>query len=410
MASFTGFDRRQLVVAGATTLALAGRGNAQPAQPFRIGSLTPITGSGGAYGTGMQKIMRATVEVVNALGGAGGRMLEIYAEDSQTSPEPAVLAARKLADVNRVDAILGTWSTGETLGVMSSVTQPADIINMNVSGVEAAKIEGKKEYVWRFSPLSYSFGLIYDKICREQKYQRPVVMYFNNGSAEAQAQAFTKALSTRGEKPLDTILYEGRRATYRSELQRGLSHRPDVIVLAGYSADSIIILREWFQTGIPTKFIMPSWAADQKLIDALGKDVVEGIEIVGSVVDSEGRAYSAYDKLYREATGQPGAANKYAAMCYDMINVLALALEAAGPGATREAVNGAIREVTNPPGKQVATFAEGRDELRKGGKINYDGASSRVDLNDKDDDSGAFFAWTRIVGGSFKDIKLLSPG
>ncbi|MBX3578914.1 MAG: ABC transporter substrate-binding protein [Rhizobiaceae bacterium] len=407
----TTIDRRHFLLAGAALMAAGATGaRAQAPTPFRIGSLTPITGSGGAYGSGMQKTMKACVDLVNSLGGAGGRMLEFYAEDSQTSPEPAVLAARKLADVNQVDAILGTWSTGETLAVMSSVTQPADIINMNVSGIAAAKIEGKKDFCWRFSPLSGSFGVIYAGICKEMGYKRPVILQFNNGSAEAQAQGFTATSETMGVPVLDKIIYEGDRATYRSELQRALSHQPDVIILAGYSVDSIIILREWYQTGIPAKFIMPSWAADKKLIDALGKDVVEGIEIVGSVVDSEGSAYPAFDKMHQEVMGQPGSANKYAAMCYDMINVLALALEKAGPNATRADVNAAITSVSNEPGTQVASFEEGRDVLKSGGEINYNGASSRVDLNDHDDDSGSIFAWTRIVDGAFEDVKKLSPG
>ncbi len=57
----------------------------------------------------MQKMILAAAEMVNAAGGAAGRMLEVSAEDDQTQPQAAVLAAKKLIEVNKVQAILGTW-------------------------------------------------------------------------------------------------------------------------------------------------------------------------------------------------------------------------------------------------------------------------------------------------------------
>ena len=62
---------------------------------------------------------------VNAGGGAGGRTLEVVAEDTQTSPEAAVLAVKKLVEVNEVHAVMGTWSSGVTLAVMPITTPPA---------------------------------------------------------------------------------------------------------------------------------------------------------------------------------------------------------------------------------------------------------------------------------------------
>jgi branched-chain amino acid transport system substrate-binding protein len=77
-------DRRALIAGGASALALALTGGPALSQsaPFRIGALNPVTGAGSPYGSGMQKLIQA----VNAAGGAGGRPLEVIAEDSQTTP------------------------------------------------------------------------------------------------------------------------------------------------------------------------------------------------------------------------------------------------------------------------------------------------------------------------------------
>ncbi|RVP88285.1 amino acid ABC transporter substrate-binding protein, partial [Sinorhizobium meliloti] len=69
---------------------------------------------------------------------------------------------------------------------------------------------------------------------------------------------------------------------------------------------------------------------------------------------------------------------------WDMLIVLALALEAAGPNADIMAINAKIKEISNPPGKLVSSFAEGKEAL-KSGKINYEGASSAIDFNEFSD-------------------------
>jgi branched-chain amino acid transport system substrate-binding protein len=68
-------------------------------------------------------------------------------------------------------------------------------------------------------------------------------------------------------------------------------------------------------------------------------------------------------------------------MAYDMMVVLALAMEAAGPNATVAQINAKIRDVANPGGTAVSTFAEGKALLARKQKINYEGASSKLDFD-----------------------------
>jgi branched-chain amino acid transport system substrate-binding protein len=70
-------------------------------------------------------------------------------------------------------------------------------------------------------------------------------------------------------------------------------------------------------------------------------------------------------------------------MTWDMVNVLALAIESANSVETA-AINAKIREIANPPGQKVYSFAEGKAAL-KSGKIDYDGASSVLDFDAKGD-------------------------
>src|SRR5439155_8592294 len=69
---------------------------AQQPGPVRLGTLTPLTGAGGPYGPSMRKAMEWVVEQVNGAGGVLGQKVQLFSEDDQTNPDPAVRAARKL--------------------------------------------------------------------------------------------------------------------------------------------------------------------------------------------------------------------------------------------------------------------------------------------------------------------------
>lgn len=376
----------------AAVSALPGFAFAQAQATFRLGSLCPVTGAGGPYGSGMQKAIEIAVAEVNALGGAGGRKLELFSEDGQTKPDAAVLAAKKLIEVNKVQAILGTWSSGVTLAVMP-LTDAAGVIQMNTSGAPAISTQDTKDLVWRFQATNDRFGAAFAVIAEKRGWKRPATMAFNNASGIGNAEGFKKAWEKKGGKLVASVVYEPNRPSYRTELQQILAAKPDVIVTGSYVPDSTIILREWYQSGQDVKWILPGWAANPDLVKALGNEAVEGVISVDSVSNENAVSYKALDAAYMKAMGKSVSTNVYACMTYDMVVCLALAMEAAGPTATVAQVNAKIREVSNPEGTKVYSFADGKKLLQEKKKINYEGASSKLDFDQYGDvtpDFGVF--------------------
>ncbi|WP_144182592.1 ABC transporter substrate-binding protein [Elioraea rosea] len=393
----TKMDRRTVLGAGAAGLALTAMpvaANAQAAT-FRVGALNPVTGVGSPYGSGMQKMIIAAAEEINAAGGAGGRRIEVFSEDTQTSPQAAVLAAKKLIEVNNVRAIVGTWSSGVSLAVVP-LTNDAGILLLNTSGAPALSVPpaNAKGLSYRFQATNDRFGRAFAEIATREGFKRAATMAFNNASGIGNTEGFKKAWEAKGNRVVAEVVYEPNQPSYRAELQRVLAARPDVIVTGSYLADTTIILREWFQTGETTRWIIPGWAANPQLIQALGAEVTEGIISVDSVSNENAASFAHYDAVHRRATNQPGLSNVYAAMTWDMMICLGLAMEAAGPNADVAAINAKMREVANPPGEEVFTFAAGKAALAAGRKINYQGASSVLDFDQHGDvtpDFGAYF-------------------
>ncbi|SMF51469.1 amino acid/amide ABC transporter substrate-binding protein, HAAT family [Tistlia consotensis] len=371
---------RQVLLAAAGVAALGiASGQAFAAEPFLVGALNPVSGAGSPYGSGMQKAIAMAADEINADGGACGRQIQVVSEDTQTSPDAAVLAVKKLIDVNKVQVVMGTWSSGVTLAVMP-ITTAAGLPEMNTSGAPAISTEDKADLVWRFQATNGRFGQAFAKIAKERGFKRPATMAYNNASGLGNTEGFAKAWKEDGGKVVASVVYEPKQASYRSELQQILAANPDVVVMGSYLPDTTIILREWYQSGQnpDLKWIIPGWAANEKLVEALGPDVTQGVIAVDSISNENAPSYAHFAEAYKKATGQPAGSNVYAAMTYDMMVLWGLAMQADCSKLTPEAINGRIRGVDSASGDKVFTFAEGKKALEAGKAINYQGASSQL--------------------------------
>jgi branched-chain amino acid transport system substrate-binding protein len=275
------------------------------------------------------------------------------------------------------------------------LTNDANILLMNTSGAPALSVPpaNAKGLSYRFQATNDRFGRAFAEIATREGFRRAATMAFNNASGLGNTEGFKRAWQAKGNQVVAEVVYEPNQPSYRAELQRVLQARPDVIVMGSFLPDTTIILREWFQSGETTKWIIPGWAANPQLVQALGNEVTEGVISVDSVSNENAASFAHYDQHHRRQMNQPGASNVYAAMTFDMVVTLALAMEAARSEDVA-AINAKIREVANPPGEEVFTFAQGKAALAAGRKINYQGASSVLDFDQHGDvtpDFGVFF-------------------
>jgi len=105
------------VVVG-TALLLAGpaRGAADSG-PVKIGAIFSVTGPAAFLGAPEAKTARMLIDQINAAGGVNGRKLELVLKDSGGSPEKAVSFAKQLIEEDKVLAIIGPSTSGETMQI-----------------------------------------------------------------------------------------------------------------------------------------------------------------------------------------------------------------------------------------------------------------------------------------------------
>jgi len=248
-------------------------------------------------------MLQAGVEAVNTAGGAAGLKFEISTEDTQTQPQAAVLAVKKAHPRStRSRRCSASGRPAKSLATLP-LASDADLLFMNTSGAPRCPCLQRtpKDFRTAFRPTNDRFGRAFAEIAEKEGFKRPATMAFNNASGIGNTEGFRKAWEKKGGKVVEAVVYEPNQSSYRSELQKVLAAKPDVIVTGSYIADTTIILREWYQTGDAQKWIIPGWAANSDLIKAIGPQVAEGIISVESVSNEGSDAFKAYDAAYQKA-------------------------------------------------------------------------------------------------------------
>jgi branched-chain amino acid transport system substrate-binding protein len=127
-----------LVVVGSLFLAGCGKspeGSAPAAAPIKVGAIFAVTGPASFLGAPEAKTVEMFVEKLNAAGGVNGRKIELLIRDSGGNSEKAISLAKQLIDEEKVLAILGPSTSGETLQI-KSICQEGQTILLSCAAAE----------------------------------------------------------------------------------------------------------------------------------------------------------------------------------------------------------------------------------------------------------------------------------
>jgi branched-chain amino acid transport system substrate-binding protein len=403
----TTMTRRDLLKAsGAAGLVLGAPTilSAQSKEPIAVGALSPLTGAGGSYGPDMQKAVAAVVDRINKAGGINGRPLQLFAEDDQTSAEAGVRAARKLIDVNKVVAIVAGWASAVTLAVRPLCVE-AKVFHISVSGADAVTQGDHKGYVARTQPNTQLQGRMYGKFAASRKeWKRVAYMALQTPYAQSFGDAFIAVVKGAGATVTDSLVYEDKKPSYRSEVTRVLATNPDLIMLGGYTPDSVVMVKDIYRAAYKGAILGPSFAINAKFIEGAGVEVAENVWNMDRAPLFDSPAYK--EMLAAVPTGDQGP---YAPQAWDQMTLVALALAAGKGEVSGTVIRDHLRAVSNPPGAAVSSFAEGARLLREGKKINYEGASGACDFDQIGDILSAPFIVQQVRKGKNERVTIINP-
>jgi branched-chain amino acid transport system substrate-binding protein len=394
--------RRALLKSAALTALAAALPKAAFADggPVKLGALVPLSGSGGPYGPPMAKVAKGVIDQVNAAGGIGGRKIELTVEDDETNPEAAVRAAHKLIDVDKVVCIMGTWASAVTTAVAPLCWQSKTFLT-TTSGADSITLLPHQGYLIRTQPNTTLQGHKFGEFAVEQHGKRVFFATPQTPFVKTQFDGITAAVKKAGG---DTklMVYDDKKPSYRSEVDEILRFKPDAIIFGGYSTDTSVMLKDVFRSDFNGAKIAFGYSVNQKLVESLPKDVVEGIFTISPSTASDSKAYAKAAKLSGMASPDP-----YTSQVYDQVNLVILALTIGGGAMDGTTIKDNIRKVSQAPGgEKVDDALDGMKLIAQKKPVDYDGASGPCDFTDIGDIIDCKFRYEQVKDGKITLLRI----
>ncbi len=391
---------RRAVLSGAAALtAVATLPARAQAPPVKLGTLTPLTGAGGSYGSSMRKSMAWVVEQVNGAGGVLGRRVELVSEDDQTNPDAGVRAARKLVDVDKVAAVMGTWASSVTTAVAPLCWESKTFLT-TVSGSDTITQLPHQGYLVRTQPNTHLQVAKLSAFLLELRAKRVFILSAQTPFAEPTHKLLAEALPKGGAQVAGQVIYDKDKTTFRSEIDQALRSNPDMIYLNGYTPDLTVLVKDLFKAGYSGQRIAQGYAANAKLLSSLPNEVTDGIYVISPSPSVDSTAYKRLAKALGVEDVDP-----YSAQCHDHASLVCLAIAKARE-ATGTAIKDNIRKISQGSGAKVDNAVDGLKLLGQGKEINYEGASGPCDFTETGDIIDTKFRYEQAEKGKLKLLRI----
>ena len=200
------------------------------ADPFVIGALDSLTGVGESYGVPLSQSKLLAVEEINAAGGINGRMMRLVIEDSKCTANDAIIAFRRLVDVEDVKIILGATCSGGTLGV-APLAEKEGIILFSPSST-SPDITTAGDYIFRTALNSSNMGVDIANTIWTDGISEIVTITESTDYVEGVRRTAVTQFKELGGTVLASERYSSDVIDFRSSLTKLLAEDPGALLLA----------------------------------------------------------------------------------------------------------------------------------------------------------------------------------
>jgi ABC-type branched-subunit amino acid transport system substrate-binding protein len=397
--------------AAAGTPAGTPAGTAAAGGPLKIGMLFDYTGSLAEFGPNMETGAQLAVKQINDAGGVLGQDIELIKADSGTNPQVATEAATRLVNVEGVQAIVGSLSSGVTIAVAEGVAVPNKIVMISPASTSPALSDVEDDdFLFRTTLSDAAQGLVLAQWAKEQGYTKAATTYTNNAYGVGLSDQFVETFEAEGGTITAAVSHEQEQTTYLSELQQAVEGDPDVLVCVSYPVEGAVYIKEAIENDLISTFLFTDGTKSKDIIAAVGADVLEGTTGTSPSTPEDVNLTADFDEEYQAEYGEEVPALPYIRESYDAVIAIALAAEAAGSTDASE-IRDQLREVAGPPGDKIGASAAGVEQaleaIRAGTDIDFEGAANRQNWDENGDVLTGAIEIFRIVGGEFEIIKVV---
>jgi branched-chain amino acid transport system substrate-binding protein len=368
--------------------------------PIKLGGLVSLTGSGSPFGPNNRMTHQAVVDQVNAAGGLLGRKLEYVGEDDQTNAEAGQRAARKMIDVDKVQAIMSVWASAVGTAVLPLCWENK-VMMLAISAADSLAELPHQGYFVRTQPHTALQGAEFGRVALAMGAKNFYLIMPQTPFTESTFKGIRDTVEPKGVKVTSAVI-DNKKTSFRSEIDEMMRANPDLFMMGGYLAENIVMAKDLFRAGFKGKVVGFAYGMTPAFIEGAGKEAAEGMYACAEPVPAGGS--SAYAKL--KELVKKDALDTYICQAYDHANLAILAM-AKGRDPTGTGIKENIRKIANnDSAMKVDNALDGLKALAEGKEIKYSGASGPCKFADNGNIVQVSFRTTQVKDGKLVEVKV----
>ena len=247
-------------------------------EPIKVGIATSQSGKYKIFGTEQYRGVKMWVEDLNERGALLDRPVELISYDNQSDREICARLYEKLLTEDKVDLLIGPYSSGMTLAARP-VVEKYNFPMMVEGTAPSIWEEGVKNMFGIFTPSEKSMETVFS-MAAGKDLERVALAYASTDFPQGVAAGVREDVVKQG---MQLVLDEEYNKEYKTSAEfmplvaRMKEAKPDVVIVASYLLDAIAFTRQAKSAGLETKMLVfTSGPASIEFGEAIGPDT-EGI-------------------------------------------------------------------------------------------------------------------------------------
>jgi branched-chain amino acid transport system substrate-binding protein len=244
-----------LKVLGALALALTVAVISLPADaqgPIRIGASLSLTGTYAKLGKNQHEGYQLCMKDLNAKGGLLGRKAELVVYDDQSMPATAVRLYEKLITEDKVDAVMGPYSSPVTEASANVTEKYKKVMVAPLAATTSIFKKGRKYIFMVISPAEvYLEGLV--DMAAKRGLKTVAVVNEDTLFSKAAASGAVELAKKKGLQVVFTEAYPKGNTDFSALLTKVKAANPDVLAAATYFDDAVALTRQMKELNVSPK-------------------------------------------------------------------------------------------------------------------------------------------------------------
>lgn len=347
-----------LILTLVLSLALAGCGGQQPAQPpaqeqppaeepvfdgeVLIGIMVPVTGTEATYGKDMENAISLAVDEINAQGGLLGKKVVTITADDGADPQMGSAAASKLVSSDVV-AVVGGYASGATLPTLNIYADAK--VPLVIAAANSTRItEQNPGWAFMINSPGYHQAEKATDWFTQLGHSRLALVHQGDGYSEDLAQLTRQYWEEMGNEVVAYEVVNKGEQDFSALVTKIRSADADVVYWTAYHADGALLIRQLRQGGYTGDIVVGDGSSSDQLLDIAGP-AGEGVYCTSPpIVDflpAAAEFIANYNARFKAAPGP------YSGLAYDSARLLFSAIEAAGSVDDPEAIRDILAGTKN---------------------------------------------------------------